>query len=73
MQVVNRLGCKAHTGRFRTLSLTIRSLYFRLRDCDQFPYRTYNTFFRFSVLSLLCSSLSDDEVSALCSSASRQN
>lgn len=57
--VVNRLGSKAHTGRFRALSFTIRSLHFRSRNCDQFPHRTYNTVFRFSVLSpsQLCCSL----------------
>lgn len=59
--VVNRLGSKAHTGRFRALSFTIRSLHFRSRSCDQFPHRTYNTVFRFSVLpvspSQLCCSL----------------
>lgn len=53
--VVNRLGSKAHTGRFRALSFTIRSLHFRSRNCDQFPHRTYNTVFRFSVLSQLLS------------------
>lgn len=55
--VVNRLGSKANTGRFRALSFTIRSLHFRSRNCDQFPHRTYNTVFRFSVLSQLCCSL----------------